>query len=292
MGSDAIRHFAPRRGAGDGLQNCRWSVWRWTGLTMPASGGRRYRRAIWGTRCRRCRIGSQAANVFRRWRFCAEAPRRGGRRHQEAIVRARGGFSRSVEKRATRWNGVPPGRCRCHTCCSRRGPPISSWSAREPKTLVDPSAAPDPSDLVMQAAAAGSLWYRPPMEWLDLRSVLVAWKDVREARRAVFDALPISGGGKRNHDCGNSRRGWASRRCVSGGCRRSSVAARPRDRGEHRCSRKGRRSDRAARQYRRQCRGGRVIAGAYGHSRFREWVLSGVTRHLATRSRRCAFLSR
>jgi nucleotide-binding universal stress UspA family protein len=37
---------------------------------------------------------------------------------------------------------------------------------------------------------------------------------------------------------------------------------------------------------------GVVIAGAYGHSRLREWVLSGVTRHLATESRRCAFLSR
>jgi nucleotide-binding universal stress UspA family protein len=37
---------------------------------------------------------------------------------------------------------------------------------------------------------------------------------------------------------------------------------------------------------------GAVIAGAYGHSRFREWVLSGMTRHLATESRRCAFLSR
>ena len=31
----------------------------------------------------------------------------------------------------------------------------------------------------------------PEVQWLDLRSVLVAWKDVREARRAVFDALPI-----------------------------------------------------------------------------------------------------
>jgi hypothetical protein len=37
---------------------------------------------------------------------------------------------------------------------------------------------------------------------------------------------------------------------------------------------------------------GAVIAGAYGHSRFREWMLGGVTRHLATESRRCAFLSR
>ena len=37
---------------------------------------------------------------------------------------------------------------------------------------------------------------------------------------------------------------------------------------------------------------GIVVAGAYGRSRFREWVLSGVTRHLVTKSRRCALLSR
>ena len=37
---------------------------------------------------------------------------------------------------------------------------------------------------------------------------------------------------------------------------------------------------------------GLVIAGGYGHSRLREWVLGGVTLHLATESRRCAFLSR
>ena len=42
----------------------------------------------------------------------------------------------------------------------------------------------------------------------------------------------------------------------------------------------------------RKAGAGLVVAGAYGHSRFREWVLSGVTRHLVTHSRRCAFLSR
>ena len=40
------------------------------------------------------------------------------------------------------------------------------------------------------------------------------------------------------------------------------------------------------------CGAGVVIAGAYGHSRFRELVLGGVTRHLATEARRCALLSR
>ncbi|HXQ06218.1 MAG TPA: universal stress protein, partial [Bradyrhizobium sp.] len=34
-----------------------------------------------------------------------------------------------------------------------------------------------------------------------------------------------------------------------------------------------------------------VVAGAYGHSRFRELVLGGMTQHLITQSRRCVLLS-
>jgi hypothetical protein len=56
--------------------------------------------------------------------------------------------------------------------------------------MVDPTAAADPSDLVMQASRR-LIVVPSAVQWLDLRSVLVAWKDVREARRAVFDALPI-----------------------------------------------------------------------------------------------------
>jgi hypothetical protein len=37
---------------------------------------------------------------------------------------------------------------------------------------------------------------------------------------------------------------------------------------------------------------GRFEARACGHSPFREWILGGVTGHLATESGRCAFLSR
>jgi nucleotide-binding universal stress UspA family protein len=35
-----------------------------------------------------------------------------------------------------------------------------------------------------------------------------------------------------------------------------------------------------------------VVAGAYGHSRLREWALGGVTRDLLMRGDRCVFLSR
>ena len=36
---------------------------------------------------------------------------------------------------------------------------------------------------------------------------------------------------------------------------------------------------------------GVVVAGAYGHSRFRELVLGGMTQHLITQSARCVLLS-
>jgi nucleotide-binding universal stress UspA family protein len=37
---------------------------------------------------------------------------------------------------------------------------------------------------------------------------------------------------------------------------------------------------------------GIIVAGAYGHSRFREWVFGGVTKRLVNPSKRCSLLSR
>jgi nucleotide-binding universal stress UspA family protein len=47
-----------------------------------------------------------------------------------------------------------------------------------------------PSDLVMRAGRP-LLVVPDACNWLDLRSVLIAWKDTAEARRAVADALPL-----------------------------------------------------------------------------------------------------
>jgi nucleotide-binding universal stress UspA family protein len=33
------------------------------------------------------------------------------------------------------------------------------------------------------------------------------------------------------------------------------------------------------------------VAGAYGHTRLREWVFGGFTRNLLTRSRHCSLLT-
>ncbi len=158
-------------------------------------------------------------------------------------------------------------------------------------SMVDPSAAIGPSDLLMQAG-------RPLMvvpsavQWLDLRSVLVAWKDVREARRAVFDALPFLAAAKEVTIAEIPEQDIHRADAVS---HVADVAAWLRSHGivantvvPDAAANVTEQLDNIA----ANIGAGAVIAGAYGHSRFREWVLSGVTRHLATESRRCAFLSR
>ena len=159
--------------------------------------------------------------------------------------------------------------------------------------LADPFVQVNPSDLVMQLGRP--LLVVPETEtcdWLDLRSVLVAWKDTAEARRAVSDALPLlrkstevtiveivedeadrAAALSRVKDVG----AWLSRHGV--------VASEqvPAEKGN------------AAEQIERVASGvgaGLVVAGAYGHSRLREWVFGGVTRRLLNQSDRCTLLSR
>ena len=56
--------------------------------------------------------------------------------------------------------------------------------------LADPFVQVNPSDLVMQVGRPLLLFPRAAAGWT-LRSVLVAWKNTAEARRAVNDALPL-----------------------------------------------------------------------------------------------------
>jgi nucleotide-binding universal stress UspA family protein len=200
-------------------------------------------------------------------------------------------FRASVERRATavewrsaRSQAVP------YLLQEARAADILVVGARS-EALVDPSAAPDPSDLLMQAGRP-LIVVPPAVQWLDLRSVLVAWKDVREARRAVFDALPILAAAKEvtiaeiPEQDGGGTEALAHVADVAAWLRGHGIAANtvvPERAGS---------VTEQLENIAAHVGAGAVIAGAYGHSRFREWVLSGVTRHLATESRRCAFLSR
>jgi nucleotide-binding universal stress UspA family protein len=177
-----------------------------------------------------------------------------------------------------------------HVACEARAADIVVV-AGDGKAILDPFAIAGPSDLVLQAGRP-LLVVPAAVKWLDLRSSLVAWKDCPEARRAIADSVPllakakevtVAGIAEEEGDQPALRRqvedvvGWLSRhgilarghvpeRCGSVVIQLERIAA-----------------DTAA---------GVVVAGAYGHSRFREWVLGGVTQYLVGQTERCALLSR
>ena len=156
----------------------------------------------------------------------------------------------------------------------------------------DAFALASPKDLVMQAGRP-LLVVPDQANWLDLRSVLVGWKDTPEARRAVADALPmlrkardvtIAAILERDDDRSVVMAGvtdvaaWLARHGITATARVS----------------EGARNETAAAQLEKvagDVGAGLIVAGAYGHSRFRELIMGGVTQHLVARSARLVLLS-
>ena len=157
--------------------------------------------------------------------------------------------------------------------------------------VSDPFAIAGPSDLVLQAGRP-LLVVPSTVKWLDLRSALVAWKDCPEARRAVADALPLLAKVKEVTVAGiaEDEGGQVSIRRqtedVINWLSRHGIAARAEV--PERCGNAVQLIERIA----ADVGAGVVVAGAYGRSRFREWVLGGVTQHLVGQTARCALLSR
>ncbi|QHP72195.1 universal stress protein [Bradyrhizobium sp. LCT2] len=165
-------------------------------------------------------------------------------------------------------------------------------SGGQSPAFSDAFALASPKDLVMQAGRP-LLVVPDGANWLDLRSVLVAWKDTPEARRAVADALPmlrkardvtIAAIPERDDDRSAVLAGvtdvaaWLARHGVTATARVSEAAG-----------------DEPAAAQLEQVAGdvgaGLIVAGAYGHSRFRELILGGVTQYLVTQSARSVLLS-
>lgn len=156
----------------------------------------------------------------------------------------------------------------------------------------DPFAGASPKDLVMQAGRP-LLVVPDTVNGLDLRSMLVAWKDTAEARRAIVDSLPLL---RKAEDVtvteilgtDDSRPAALSRvRDVVAWLSHHGVAARelvPEKNG-------GRDAATELDRIAADVGAGVIVAGAYGHSRFRELILGGMTQHLITQTARCVLLS-
>lgn len=147
----------------------------------------------------------------------------------------------------------------------------------------------DPGDVLMLTGRP-VLVVPPELAKLDASSVLVAWKDTRESRRAVYDALPFL---KR-----------ARQVLVAEVCEKSDeedARARTADVAEY-LGRHGVKCSTAVRecghglpsaalaQMAEMQDAGLIVAGGYGHARLREWVFGGVTRDLLAGAARTAVL--
>ena len=163
--------------------------------------------------------------------------------------------------------------------------------------LFDPGHHLDTGELVMLAGRpvlvvpSGRDEAVPPgADSATLDHAMIAWKDTRETRRAVLDALPLLKRLARvsvveaaaKEDMAGARQRVAD---VAAWLARHGIAADAQ--AVHRDGDDARQLDGLAQE-----RGADlVVAGAYGHSRVREWALGGVTRSLLLHSRRCSLLS-
>jgi nucleotide-binding universal stress UspA family protein len=125
---------------------------------------------------------------------------------------------------------------------------------------------------------------------LKLKRTLVCWKDSREARRAVADALPflkasqavdvVELAGEREIESSQERLvdvgDWLHRHGVEANCFASPLT--------------GVESAHLA-AIAQDLKADLIVAGAFGHSRLREWAFGGVTQDLLTRSERCTLVS-
>lgn len=147
-----------------------------------------------------------------------------------------------------------------------------------PQRSANLMRGPDVANVLMQAGRP-VLVVPPDAAQFAAERVLVAWKDTREARRAVSDALPILRKARQVHVLaihepetnGPAPSGiddvvsWLAGHAVK------SIAIERPDYGNV-----GRSIEESAEEVAADI----VVAGAFGHSRFMEWLLGGVTRHL------------
>lgn len=158
-----------------------------------------------------------------------------------------------------------------------------------PAALFDTARHVDIGDLVMQAGRP-VLVAPSEVEGLSLKQALIGWKDTRETRRAVADAMPLLRMARSvtvvevvhesEREAARNRMADVARWLKQHGVEAEAQAVSLR--GEDASRLNGIATELGA---------DLIVAGAYGHSRMREWVLGGVTQDLLLRADRCALLS-
>ena len=154
--------------------------------------------------------------------------------------------------------------------------------------MFDGTRAVDTGALVMQVGRP-VLLVPLAARTAKLERVLVGWKDTRETRRAIADALPLmrhafvtvvevasEGGMEAARRHLDDVVGWLMQHGVA--AKSVPIESTGNDA-----------SDLQAAADRERC--DILVAGAYGHSRLREWMLGGVTKDLLMSPHRCSLVS-
>ena len=148
----------------------------------------------------------------------------------------------------------------------------------------------DAADLVLAAGRPVLVAPANPVE-LRARSIVVAWKDTREARRAVMDALPFLERAEEVVvlavcDPDGAEAAKAQTKDVAAMLRRRLVPARSAVVPAPDANVAEELNAEAA-----ACGADLIVAGGYGHSRLAEWILGGATRGLLHDPQRYLLLS-
>ncbi len=175
---------------------------------------------------------------------------------------------------------------------------VLACEARSADLVITAAAGPDSrdesrrmnvADFVMQAGRP-ILAAPAAATGLKLNVVLLAWKETRETRRAAFDALPILKMAARvvvveiapEDELPECRKRlddvaqWLAHHGVVAECHASRAD------GDDACALGALAAEHGADV---------MVAGAYGHSRLREWALGGVTQDLLLRPGLCSLIS-
>src|SRR5579863_9926990 len=188
------------------------------------------------------------------------------------------------------------GRCARHCATWRRRGRVAAdredgHGGDGEETPHAPRHAADPGDVLM--AAGRPVLVVPPElpRGKILSHVIVGWKDTRESRRAVVDALPLLRKAGQTTVVGVGETGdeEANRRSVD------DVVAFIRLHGVDAAPLALSAGDQAPAQCLIDCawtkRAGLIVLGGYGHARASEWVFGGVTRSMLKASPICCLFS-
>lgn len=195
---------------------------------------------------------------------------------EEDLARAEARFRAAAGDRAQEWRvleALPTDAL----CWSARGADLII-AGGGPRKGADAFRAADPTELAIRSGRP--VLIAPPMQPFRGDHVVVAWKDTREARRALLDALPLL----LRAQSVTVMEVCDERRQAAAEFRTADVAAHLRRHGAKASSRVKIADEGVAgwelRTLAQSLDADLIVAGCYGHRRFQEWVMGGVTRDL------------